>query len=248
MKKSAYFLMLTLLVTACVSPKKILYIQDANINNSTKIEQSYEIKIHKDDLLSITVKSKNEELAAPFNMTDIKIGENTATGYLVDSEGNIDFPFLGKIQVVGLTRLELSSLIKETLTNNNYIKDAIVTVKLLNNKISVIGEVSRPGTFNINSERVTIFEALSLAGDLTIYGKRDKVYVIRENDGERAIHLIDLRSSSIFTSPCYYLQQNDVVYVEPNKSKASQSAYSSTFPIVLSGLSVFTSILFFILK
>ena len=194
------------------------------------IEQKYEVYIHNDDLLAIMVNSKNPELALPFNMPMIsyQIGSQSSPqqrvlGYLVDTNGEIDFPILGKMHVAGLTRLQLTELIKQRLTEEDLIKDPVVTVQFLNYKVSVMGEVNRPGSFNISGDRITLLEALSMAGDLTIYGRRDRVAVIRENDGQRTILYHDLRSSDVFNSPCYYLQQNDIVYVEPNNSKAGQS-------------------------
>ena len=176
------------------------------------------------------VNSKNPELALPFNMPMIsyQIGSQSSPqqrvlGYLVDTNGEIDFPILGKMHVAGLTRLQLTELIKQRLTEEDLIKDPVVTVQFLNYKVSVMGEVNRPGSFNISGDRITLLEALSMAGDLTIYGRRDRVAVIRENDGQRTILYHDLRSSDVFNSPCYYLQQNDIVYVEPNNSKAGQS-------------------------
>ena len=186
--------------------------------------------IHNDDLLAIMVNSKNPELALPFNMPMIsyQIGSQSSPqqrvlGYLVDTNGEIDFPILGKMHVAGLTRLQLTELIKQRLTEEDLIKDPVVTVQFLNYKVSVMGEVNRPGSFNISGDRITLLEALSMAGDLTIYGRRYRVAVIRENDGQRTILYHDLRSSDVFNSPCYYLQQNDIVYVEPNNSKAGQS-------------------------
>ena len=144
-------------------------------------------------------------------------------GYLVDSNGDIDFPILGKLHVAGLTRMQLTEMIKQRLIDEDLIKDPIVTVQFLNYKVSGMGEVNAPGSFNISGDRITLLEALSMAGDLTIYGRRDRVAVIREKDGKRTILMHDLRSSDIFNSPCYYLQQNDIVYVEPNKAKAEQT-------------------------
>lgn len=204
--------------------------QDVEPLKQQVIEQKYEVYIHNDDLLAIMVNSKNPELALPFNMPMIsyQIGSQSSPqqrvlGYLVDTNGEIDFPILGKMHVAGLTRLQLTELIKQRLTEEDLIKDPVVTVQFLNYKVSVMGEVNRPGSFNISGDRITLLEALSMAGDLTIYGRRDRVAVIRENDGQRTILYHDLRSSDVFNSPCYYLQQNDIVYVEPNNSKAGQS-------------------------
>lgn len=245
-----------LLLTACTSSKKILYLQDVQPLKQQDIENQYEVKIHNDDLLAILVNSKNPELALPFNMPLIsyQLGyqnnySQRILGYLVDSDGNIDFPILGKIHVAGMTRKELTEYLKQRLMDEDYIKDPIVTVQFLNFKISVMGEVNRPGSFDISSDRITLLEALSKAGDLTIYGRRDRVAVIREVDGVRTILYHDLRSSDIFQSPCYYLQQNDIVYVEPNKAKTGQSRINqnNSVSVWTSVISVLTSIVTLIL-
>lgn len=218
--------------TACTSTKKIVYLQDVVPLKQQEIEQKYEPVIHGDDLLAIMVNSRDPELALPFNlpMVSYQMGTTSGTtgqqrilGYLVDTNGNIDFPILGKIHAEGMTRMQLTDLIKEKLIKGDLIKDPIVTIQFLNFKISVMGEVAGPGSFSISGDRITLLEALSMAGDLTIYGKRDRVAVIRENNGIRTVLFHDLRSADIFNSPCYYLQQNDIVYVEPNKAKSGQS-------------------------
>ena len=172
-------------------------------------------------------------------------GQHRVLGYLVDANGYIDFPLLGPIKAAGLTRLQLTDLIKDKLVKGDLLKDPIVTVQFLNFKISVIGEVTRPGSFSITGDRVTLLEALSMAGDLTIYGKRDRVAVIREKDGIRTIQYHDLRSSDIFESPYYYLQQNDIVYVEPNKAKSGQSGINqnNSVGVWLSAVSVLASVI-----
>lgn len=220
-----YLLFIVLSLTACSSPKNVLYIQDATPLKQEEISQNYEVRIQQDDLLSITVSSKDPELIAPFNMaaqTSGTTGAQKGMEYMVDLSGNIDFPLLGKINVNGLTRMQLTYLIQERLIKEDYVKDPIVTVKFQNFKVSVLGEVGSPGSFTIPSERITLLEVLSMAGDLSIYGNRNKVTVIRENNGKRTILYQDLTSSEIFNSPCYYLQQNDIVYVEPIKNKMRQ--------------------------
>ena len=220
------------LCTSCASSKKVVYLQDVVPLKQQDIEQKYEVYVHNDDLLAIMVNSKNPELALPFNMPMVSYqlgsgstnsGSQRVLGYLVDGNGDIDFPILGKLHVAGLTRMQLTEMIKQRLIEGDLIKDPIVTVQFLNYKVSVMGEVNRPGSFNISGDRITLLEALSRAGALTIYGRRDRVAVIREKDGKRTILMHDLRSSDIFNSPCYYLQQNDIVYVEPNKAKAEQT-------------------------
>ena len=229
----------------------MLYLQDISLIKEEAIDKSYEVIIHKDDLLAIIVNSKDPELALPFNMPLVSYqigGQNVSqqrlVGYLVNQDGNIDFPILGEIHVEGLTRMQVTELIKKRLIEEELIKDPIVTVQFLNFKVSVIGEVGRPGTFDISGDRITLLEALSMAGDLTIYGRRDRVAVIREKDGKRSILYHDLRSSDIFQSPCYYLQQNDIVYVEPNNAKTGQSRINSnnSVGVWLSGVSVLASI------
>lgn len=249
-----YLIVLAVLFgTACTSPKEVIYLQDVQPLKQQVIEQKYEMTIHEDDLLSIIVNSKDPELALPFNMPMVSYqlgsnngstGQQRVVGYLVDTEGDIDFPILGKIHVAGMTRKEITSYIKQSLLERNLIKDPIITVQFLNFKVSVMGEVAGPGSFNISSDRITLLEALSMAGDLTIYGRRDRVAVIREEGGKRTILYHDLRSSDIFNSPCYYLRQNDIVYVEPNKAKAGQSGINqnNSASVWFSAVSILTSI------
>ena len=240
-----------ILFSACNSTKEVVYLQDVVPLKQQDIERKYEVFIHEDDLLSIMVNSKDPELALPFNMPLITYqigsessGQQRVLGYLVDTNGDIDFPILGKLHVAGLSRLELRDLIKEKLISGDYIKDPVVTVQFLNYKVSVMGELSRPGSFTITGDRITLLEALSMAGDLTIYGRRDRVAVIREENGKRTILFHDLRSSDIFTSPCYYLQQNDIVYVEPNKAKAGQRDINqnNSVSVWLSAVSVLAAV------
>lgn len=244
-------LSLVILFSACNSTKEVVYLQDVVPLKQQDIERKYEVFIHEDDLLSIMVNSKDPELALPFNMPLVtyqigseSAGQQRVLGYLVDTNGDIYFPILGKIHVVGLSRLELRDLIKEKLISGDYIKDPVVTVQFLNYKVSVMGEVARPGSFTITGDRITLLEALSMAGDLTIYGRRDRVAVIREENGKRTILFHDLRSSDIFTSPCYYLQQNDIVYVEPNKAKAGQRDINqnNSVSVWLSAVSVLAAV------
>ena len=144
-------------------------------------------------------------------------------GYVVDNEGDINFPVIGKVHAAGLSRWQLQEKIKSELKSRNMLKDAVVTVEFMNFKVSILGEVNSPGTYKINGDKVTILEAIAMAKDLTIFGLRDEVYVIREQNNKRHTYKLDLRSKEIFESPAYYLKQNDIVYVQPNKVKAGQS-------------------------
>lgn len=232
--------LLALTATAAISCsttyKKINYIQDATPDLAEEITINKGILIQPKDMISIVVSSRNPELAQIFNLPRVtyQLGSGTLSGnggsnsngivgYSVNNDGNIDFPVLGELHVAGLTRWEVSRLIKRQLAERDLLKDAVVTVEFMNFKVSVIGEVNAPDTYDISGDKITLLEALSMAGDLTIYGRRDNVSVIREQNGERVIYRVDLRSVDLFDSPAYYLQQNDVVYVEPNKVRAGQS-------------------------
>ena len=222
--------------------QQIDYLQDITRNETLDMKENAGIVIQPQDQLSIVVSSRNPELSAALNkpMATYAAGsEITSTvggsyqriiGYVVDNTGNIDFPMLGEIHVAGLTRWELQDMIKEKIISEGILLDPIVTVEYMNFRISVMGEVNNPGTFNVTGDKITLLGALSLARDLTIYGRRDNVTVIREQNGQRCVYKVDLRkSSSLFDSPAYYLQQNDVVYVYPNSVRAGQSTINENY-------------------
>ncbi len=216
---------------SCKTSKKIIYLQDVDDGSSEKIEINSGIVIQPKDVLSIVVSCKNPELAVAFNLPLLtyQAGSETMSymqqllGYTVDEEGNIDFPILGKLKVSGLNRLQLSEMIKQKLIKENMIKDPVVTTNFMNFRISVLGEVHAPGIYKIENDKITILEAIGLAKDLTIYGKRSNILVQREINGIITFHRVDLRSEEIYNSPVYYLQQNDVIYVEPNRTMAARS-------------------------
>lgn len=223
MKKLLYLTLF--LFASCATPKNMVYFQDAERDTPQEVTQNYDSKIQKDDLLAISVSSKNPELATPFNKitTATPIASQDGGTYLVSSNGDIVFPILGELFVAGSTYPELASMIENKITEGGYINDPTVTVKSMNFKISVLGEVKLPGVKRIDSERITIFDAIGLAGDMTIYGMRENVSVIREENGKREITTIDLSQKEIFTSPYYYLHPNDIVYVQPNKKQQKTS-------------------------
>ena len=224
---------LLVIVSSCATVKNISYIQDRLLDKPEKLDDHAGIVVQPKDMLSIIVSSRNPELSAMFNLPVVTYqagseitgngGYQRLSGYVVDNDGYIDFPVLGKVNVAGHTRWSLSKLIKDKLTKGGFLTDAVVTVEFMNFKVSVMGEVNAPGTYTIQGDKVTILEALSLARDLTIFGKRENVSVIREQGGERVIYNINLCSVDLFKSPAYYLQQNDIVYVEPSAVKARQS-------------------------
>lgn len=219
--------------------KNINYLQDINGDTVMPMAVNRGIIIQPQDQLSIIVTSRNSLLAAQFNKSIATYytgsemattgGSQRITGYVVDNEGDIMFPQIGRIHVAGMNRWELQDMITQRLVEEGLLTDANVTVEFLNFKISVLGEVPSPGTYSVTGDKITIFQALALARDLSIYGKRDNVMVVREQNGERRIYTLDLRNSSLFDSPAYYLQQNDVVYVTPSDVRAGQSTINENY-------------------
>ncbi|MBF9252533.1 polysaccharide biosynthesis/export family protein [Pontibacter sp. 172403-2] len=252
MKINLLYALGMLLFVSCTSPKNLAYFSDLPENStySEKITNETEPKIQPDDLLSITVTSLNPEANALFNKGVLLSGNNSASGsnrisdegYLVNSDGEIEFPVLGKVKLGGLTKEEArTKLVKEL---NKYLKDPAVNIRFLNFRVTVIGEVNDPATFTIPSEKINILEALGLAGDMTLYGKRENVLLIREENGIRKMTRINLNSKDAFNSPYFYLQQNDVVYVEPNKVRQVQATTNTrNITLLFSVISVTTLII-----
>lgn len=241
-------------LSGCSSYKNVPYIQDSDFMAEIQESQPmYDAKIMPKDLLTISVNTTDPEAAAPFNLTvqsSLNVAYSTSLTqqptlqqYLVNNEGIIDFPVLGPIKVGGLTKGEAEQLIREKL--GDYLKEVpIVTVRMTNYKISVLGEVERPGVFTISNEKVNIFEALALAGDLTIWGIRDNVKLIREDgNGNRKIVNLNLNKADIVNSPYYYLQQNDILYVTPNKTKSKNSEIGQSTSLFVSGTSILVSLI-----
>lgn len=240
------------LLASCQSYKKVPYLQDSEmVGQAIQQETLYDAKIMPKDQLTVMVSCTNPELAAPFNLAAVgsagvtagsSPGQSSQQTYLVDNEGNINFPVLGALKVGGLTKKEVEQMIVEKL--KPYIKETpIVTVRMVNYKISVLGEVAGPGTFTISNEKVNLLEALAMAGDMTIYGIRDNVKLIREDaDGKQQIITLDLNKAETLLSPYYWLQQNDIVYVTPNKAKARNSDISNSTSIWFSATSILISL------
>lgn len=221
-----------ILFGACNAQQRVLYLQDAASGSEINLPETYLIRLKPLDQITVVVNSKNPELAAPFNTSTSYVGlsgnnvastasANSLQILTVDDEGYIDMPIIGKVQCVGLTRAELARDIEQKIKAGGYIVDPKVNVRFADLTISILGEVARPGRYDIKKDQLTIFEALALAGDMTIYGSREDVAVIREKDGKNIITKLDLRSQNIFESPCFYLEQNDVIIVSPNKYKAA---------------------------
>lgn len=256
-------LFVAVLLCSCTSTKQVIYFQDLPEGFSGEIPESRPITLQSEDKVSILVNSKDPELANLFNLPVVSryLGGNASgssapmqgsvSGYTVDAEGNIDFPVLGSVHVAGLSRQQTASLIKNELVSQNLIRDPIVTVEFMNLTVSVLGEVSKPGRYNIDKDRITLLEAISMAGDLSIYGRRDNVTVVRKENGGECVYRVNLNSArDIYASSVYYLRQNDVIYVEPNSMRARQSTVngnnvrSSSFWMSLASLLTTITVLF----
>lgn len=252
--KSIFFFIIIASLTSCVQYEELLYFRK-DVENprpqfpSDSIQNLATLQIQQNDVLSITVNTFDTELSAPFNLLSSQMAANAgSTGsvsplvsYIVDENGQIDFPVLGKLTVKGLTISEAKALIhKELLT---YLKDPVVNMRLISFRVSVIGEVNEPGTFIINNDRLTVLEALSMAGDLTAYSNRTNILVVREQNGIRQFGELNLQSAEIFKSEFYYLKQGDVIYIEPTEHKegAVRDQFADYIPVITAIFSGITS-------
>jgi polysaccharide biosynthesis/export protein len=247
------FIIISLLFTSCMNTSKAVYfnnVQDTTFYSGNMEKQT---PIQPNDILSITISSLNPEASAIFNpnsnnnamRSTTVTGSNTeAGGYLVNADGTIQLPVLGSIQAAGLTKMQLKDNITNMILSKKLLKDPLVEIRFLNYEVTVLGEVAKPTVITVPSEKISLLKAIGLAGDLTIYGKRNNVLLIREEKGKKITRHIDLNSPNFFNSPYYYLQPNDVVYVEPNKAKIAQSGRSQQLvPILLSSLSIIVIVL-----
>ena len=253
MKHLGIFILGALLLASCATNKRAAYIQQVQTDIPTAIEQDYQIRIKPLDRLTVTINSKDPELAAPFNAASSYNSLNGLSSYssssngnlqilTVDKEGKIQLPIIGEIDCDGLTRNELAKKIENTIRENGMVHDPIVIIQFADVKFSVLGEVARPGQFSITNDRISLFDALAMAGDLTIYGQRENVALIREENGMRTVHYFDLKNPDILTSPYFYLQQDDVVYVTPNKYKAQAGEINQNRSFYISLVSVAVSV------
>lgn len=220
-------------LTSCVTKKDIVYFQNVKDFETIVDTDSFEAKLKVGDIISITVTTLNPEVSAPYNpVTPGGVGQ--AVDYLIDIEGNIDFPILGKIKVIGLTTEETKQLLKSKFEDGQLLKDPVIIIRILNYRVTIQGAVNAPGVYPVVGERISILEALGLAGDLSINGRRDNILVIRDFNGTKTYTRIDLTSKEVFNSPVYYLTQNDYVYVEPNNSAISNASGDSRIGTIIS--------------
>lgn len=234
------------LISSCASRKDVVYFQDTGDFETLVNNNDFVSKFKIDDLVSIHISSLNPEASAPFNLfRGASEGGMRAeqVDYLVDQMGEIDFPVIGKIKIEGLSPDELRILLRDRLSD--YLKDPIINIRLRNFTVTVLGEVERPGTYPVNGEQITILEALGFAGDLTVRGVRQNVLVIRDFNGTKVYDRIDLTTKDMVKSPVFYLTQNDVVYVEPNKAGIADTSLGQRASITVSlvGLVVTSSII-----
>lgn len=249
--KRIYFItslvLAALFLNSCASKSNIVYLNGA-IEPVTTAD--HELKLQTDDVLMISVTSINPEVTIPYNLqtiaiqsttSDLAVGQQRQLTYLISKQGMIDFPVLGAIEIGGLTRVEAQNKIQTLL--KDHIADANVILRVLNFKVTVLGEVNRPGPIQVSGERLTLFEAIASAGDLSVFGKRKNVLLIRERGGQTETHRLDLTDPNLINSPYYYLVQNDVLYVEPNKTKVNSSVVGPNLTVGISALSLVITII-----
>lgn len=252
--KCIFGTMLLASAAACTTPKDVVYFQDITEPSVTEVPVKT-LTLRPNDKLSIIVNSRDRAVADMFNLPfvtrQLGAGESPSvqaqgvSSYTINAKGDIDFPLLGEIHLAGMTRSEAAAYIKGMLRQADLLKDAVVTVELLNGQVSVLGEVTHPGRYAINTDNMTVLDALGAASDLTILGKRENIKVIRTVDGKQETYLLNLLSDKdVRTSPAYYVQQNDVIYVEPNPTRVRQSelnantVLSTSFWISLASMAI----------
>jgi polysaccharide export outer membrane protein len=251
LSKSLIIFYCMILLSSCGSRKDLVYFQDEPVTNQnlSQLDNNSEIQYKPNDILTIDVSAENIASIAAFNLP--AVAYNTAGGalnqptmlrqtYLIDVQGNIEFPVIGTIKMGGLSRQEATSMLKEKI--GIYVKEFIVNIRLINFTITVLGEVNRPGAYTVQGERISLTQALGLAGDLTIYGKRNNVFLVREIDGKKKYAKYDLTSINVVNSPVYYLSQNDLIYVEPNSARIKTSTYNPNTGLLISAVSTLATI------
>lgn len=254
--KHSIAIFLLTLFASCTNKNKLIYFNSKNAMASSEANKNYTPVLKSDDFISVNVMGLDEVAVKPFNlpvtvynnaMSGYTSGVPSTQGYLIDAEGNIDFPVIGKIKLGGLNRNEATEVLKEKL--KQYVNNPTVLIRILNFKVTVLGEVRNPGTFNIPNERITLLEAIGLSGDLNITAVRKNVLVVRDVDGKKTEYRVDLTAKDLFASPVYYLNQNDVVYVQPNRAKINSSVINpANAGIIISAVSLVISVIVLITK
>lgn len=251
MRKILTFLSAALVLASCATTRQILYFQDIDDVTLEPLSTEYEAVIKKDDRLSIIVSGPDKSVTAPYNLTLGEMGasgyssgrpEESTLSYLVDANGDIDFPILGTVHVEGMTRTQLVAYLTEQISRD--VRNPIVYVGIKNYKVTVLGEVRNPGTYTIDSEKISILQAIGRAGDLTLTAQRSGIILIREVDGILTHTKIDLRSSDILDSPYFFLQQNDVLYIPPSPTRvASATTATGIWSVILSSVTTLIAVI-----
>jgi len=240
-----------MILSSCGSKKDLVYFQDEPIINESlsEFDNTHEITYQPNDIITIDVSAEVSESVAAFNLPVVTFDTSTnglsqptslRQTYLLDSQGNIEFPTLGTLKMGGLTRSEATKMLQDKI--KEYVNEFIINIRLVNFTITVLGEVTRPGSYTVNGERISLTQALGLAGDLTIYGKRDNIFLVREINGKKKYAKFDLTSINVVNSPVYYLAQNDVIYVEPNNARIKSSTFNPNTAVLISAISTFATI------
>ncbi|WP_248722978.1 polysaccharide biosynthesis/export family protein [Seonamhaeicola sp. ML3] len=230
--------------TSCYTKKDVVYFQNAKDFETIVDTDTFRAKLKVGDVLSINISTLNLEVTKPYNLVETTDGEGGGQliDYLIDSDGNIDYPVLGKVKMIGLTVEEAKQLLKKKFEDGGLLKDPVVIIRIKNYRISILGWVAQPGVYPITGERISILEAIAMAGDLQINGKRKDVTVIRDFNGTKTYTRIDLTSKEVFKSPVYYLTQNDIVYIHPNRGAISAASGDSRIGLISSLASIALSV------
>jgi len=247
-------ILIIVVFSSCTSSKEIIYFQDEPVNSTETINLTSDIVYKPNDLITINVSALDPETVKPFNLPVITNsisslrpqGDIKMQTYIVDINGNIEFPVLGSIKVGGLTRIQATLMLKERISE--YVTDPIINIRLTNFTVTVLGEVNSPGSYTIEDEKISLLEAIGLAGDLTIHGKRENVFLIREENGVKRFTKFDLTSINVLNSPSFYLEQNDVVYVEPNPAKIRSASYNQNYIVIISAIGTLATIAAILVK
>lgn len=258
-KKCVFVLLVVALMCSCVSRQQLAYLRDVTSESVNEINKNMqtqpETRVKITDALVITVSALDPEAVLPYNLPNVAYATPTSENipttlsfqyYTVDANGDIDFPVLGKLHVVGMTQSEVIDMIKGRLQGQ--LNNPIVSMRFLNAKVTVLGEVKNPGSYPLNNGGMTLLEALGAAGDLTQYGRRDNILITRENNGKIEFARLNLQSEDIFTSPYFYLQQNDVVYIEPNQARTTSNQSLSLWLSLVGTLSSATTVVVSVLS
>ncbi len=247
-----FFIAFIFVFSSCTSKKEVVYFQNAKNFETIVDTDTFRAKLKIGDIVSIYISTQNPEVTKQFNIVKTTGGGQSGAqfiDYLIDVDGNIDYPVLGKIKLLGLTVEEAKALLKQKFTDGDLLTDPVVLINIQNFRITIAGAVNSPGVYPVSGERISILEALGMAGDLAIKGRRDNVMVIRDFNGTKTITYVDLTTKEVFNSPVYYLTQNDIVYVEPNNSAISGASGDSRVGTIITITSfILTTALIFVTR